>query len=234
METFLLPWWLVKTTRAQCQLYLMVKLLLLSVPRRRRPPSGAGPKSYCSSVEWVCPVRWARPLRPGKRVAITCRGRRSFPMMSLWALTWHRGCCCCRNRKQQVLVETIWFTATWRAAAQELLLVVGSKMLFCLSSHWEKWAILFPFASGSWWAAELRGPQVVERYKVSHDFSTEDDSVASQHWTTGISLTSNSTVCAYGEIWDGFFPHTWGVSILVEGNLTLMEHWCSAATSPNK
>lgn len=45
--------------------------------------------------------------------------------------------------------------------------------------------------------------------RAAWDPSTEDDRLASQHQASGISLTSNSTGCAWGEIWVGFFYITY-------------------------
>lgn len=163
-------------------------------------------------------------------------------MVSLWALVWHRVWCCCQNREQEVFVDAIWFRATWRAAAQELLLAVGSGFLALFTLGKVSYTLLLCQwqLMGSW---ASRTPDNREVHSIPSWFPRNPRMISPQKMT--VSLPSTEQQASHWPLIPDWlsrpmgksgvdFPHTCWTSTLVEGVLTLMEHKCSAATSLSK
>lgn len=155
MEAFLLLCWLAKIIRAQCHLYHTVKLLLLSVPGRHRPPSGASQEPrgllqlcrtrvLCGGPDLADLARGCS-LQGKKELLTAPRDEFASPNMSqVGAAAVRRGNESLRRAGWQDLVSS-----NRRAAVQELVLSAGREMPFCLCSHCGKHASLFPFVGGS-------------------------------------------------------------------------------------
>lgn len=213
METFLLLCWLAKIIGAQRHLHHTVKLLLLSVPGRHRPPSEASqepkePLQLCRT-RVLCGGPDPADLARG----CSLQGKKELLTAPLWRVCQPQyvtgGCCCCQKGKWESVESWLagfGFQQQKGSSAGASWSFQPGRCLFASLHAVESMLRSSPLSVGADGQLSLgaTGQQGGCRCRAACDPSA-DDRLASQCRASGTSLTSNSTGCACGEVWVGFF-----------------------------